>query len=92
MLFADAVAAAAPVAASTTTPESTLTFHLFGLVISVFDLFVLAFTILIALGVVRSLMAQHKNLFAIGFGGIALIIFIYMDVIMIANWIHPPNA
>jgi hypothetical protein len=52
-----------------------------------FDLFIIAFTILIAIGVYRSLRAPKKNLFAIGFGGISLLTFLIMDVVMVMNWL-----
>ncbi|GIP41018.1 hypothetical protein J31TS4_42980 [Paenibacillus sp. J31TS4] len=53
---------------------------------STFDLFVLLFTIIIAIGVVRSVKAKNKNMFAIGFGVVALVVFIFVDVIMIKGW------
>lgn len=52
----------------------------------IFDLFILAFTIVIAIGVIRSLTAQDKNKFAIGFGIVALLVFLFMDYVMIRNW------
>lgn len=53
---------------------------------SVFDLFVLAITILIAIALVRLVMAPKKNLFAIGFAGVSLAVFLFMDFIMIRGW------
>lgn len=52
----------------------------------VFDLFILAFTIVIAIGVIRSLSAKERNKFAIGFGVVALAVFLFMDYVMIRNW------
>jgi hypothetical protein len=51
-----------------------------------FDVFVILFTIVIGIGVLRLLFAPKKNMFAIGFGGISLLVFLCMDVIMVLNW------
>jgi len=53
---------------------------------SMFDPFILIFTVLIAIGVVRLLMAPKKNKFALGFGGVSLVVFLFLDVIMISGW------
>ncbi|MBD2868443.1 hypothetical protein [Paenibacillus arenilitoris] len=54
--------------------------------INTFDWFMLAFTILIAIGFVRLLGARPKrNLFAIGFTAVALILFLVIDYIMITK-------
>ncbi|WP_010278631.1 hypothetical protein [Paenibacillus senegalensis] len=53
---------------------------------SVFDLFVLAITILIAIGFVRLLLAPKKNFFAIGFALVSLLVFLFMDFVMIKGW------
>jgi hypothetical protein len=77
--------AAAPV----TTPApamATGTFNLGHITIDIFDLFVIVFTVLIAIGVLRSLRAKDKNKVAIGFGGVSLIVFLLMDVVMIQHW------
>ena len=68
---------------------TTGTFDLFGITLDFFDLFVVAFTILIAIGVYRSLKAEQKNLIAIGFGGVSLLVFLIMDFIMVKNWLFP---
>jgi hypothetical protein len=68
---------------------ATGTFDLFGITFDIFDLFVIAFTILIAIGVFRSLKAEQKNLVAIGFGGVSLLVFLIMDIIMVKNWLFP---
>jgi uncharacterized membrane protein len=65
---------------------STGTFGLFGITFDYFDLFVIAFTILIAVGVIRSLLAKEQNKVAIGFGGVSLLVFLFMDVIMVQHW------
>ncbi|MEI7025628.1 hypothetical protein [Paenibacillus sp. y28] len=51
-----------------------------------FDLFMIVVTILIAAGVLLQLKQQNKNKFAIGFGVVCLLAFLFMDVIMIAGW------
>jgi hypothetical protein len=68
---------------------TTGTFDLFGITFDIFDLFVIAFTVLIAIGVFRSLKAKQKNMVAIGFGGISLLVFVIMDIIMVKNWLFP---
>lgn len=75
--------------AVTTAPMATGTFNLFGITFDIFDLFVIAFTVLIAIGVYRSLKAEQKNLVAIGFGGVSLLVFVIMDIIMVKNWLFP---
>jgi hypothetical protein len=68
---------------------TTGTFGLFGITFDIFDLFIIAFTILIAIGVFRSITAKQKNKVAIGFGAIALLVFVFMDVVMVQNWLFP---
>lgn len=52
-----------------------------------FDIFMLIFTILIAAGLVRLVMQRpRKNLFAIGFATVALLIFLLADYKMISGW------
>ncbi|GFN32622.1 hypothetical protein [Paenibacillus xylaniclasticus] len=54
--------------------------------INTFDWFMLAFTVLIAIGLVRLLTARpKKNVFAIGFATISLLVFLYSDFIMITE-------
>jgi hypothetical protein len=54
--------------------------------INTFDWFMLAFTILIAIGFVRLLMARpKKNIFAIGFTFVSLAIFLFSDYVMITE-------
>ncbi|REK69607.1 hypothetical protein [Paenibacillus paeoniae] len=49
-----------------------------------FDYFMLAFTVIIAIGFVRLLMARpRKNVFAIGFTAAALGLFLFIDYVMI---------
>ncbi|GIO88509.1 hypothetical protein J25TS5_54410 [Paenibacillus faecis] len=52
-----------------------------------FDIFMILFTIVILIGVVRLLRERpKKNLFAIGFGIFSLLIFLASDAIMIKSW------
>jgi hypothetical protein len=83
MLIAAAAVTPAPA------PMATGTFNLFGITFDFFDFFVIAFTILIAIGVFRSLKAEQKNMVAIGFGGVSLLVFLIMDFIMVKNWLFP---
>jgi hypothetical protein len=49
-----------------------------------FDIFMLIFTVLIMIGLVRLLMARpKKNLFAIAFTIVALAVFLFTDYVMI---------
>lgn len=49
-----------------------------------FDFFMLAFTVIIAIGFVRLIMARpRKNMFAIGFTAVALAMFLFIDYVMI---------
>jgi hypothetical protein len=48
----------------------------------------IAFTVLIAIGFVRSLMAKPLNKFVVGFAGIALAVFLFADYLMVMNWMH----
>ncbi|MDO3678777.1 hypothetical protein [Paenibacillus ehimensis] len=51
-----------------------------------FDIFVILFTIIIAIGIIRLLGAKKKNPFAIGFGLVSLAVFVTLDVIMVMGW------
>lgn len=51
-----------------------------------FDIYVLIFTVVIAIAVIRQLINPRRNLFALGFGTVALLVFLFMDVIMIKGW------
>lgn len=52
-----------------------------------FDVFMVLFTIIIAIGLVRLLLERpRKNLFAIGFTVIALAIFLFADYVMVSGW------
>ena len=53
-------------------------------VIDPFDWFMLAFTVIIAIGFVRLIMTRpRKNVFAIGFTAVALGLFLFIDYVMI---------
>ncbi|WP_166246368.1 hypothetical protein [Paenibacillus turpanensis] len=51
-----------------------------------FDVFMILFTIIIFIGVVRLLTAKVKNPFAIAFSVVALLVFLFADVVMVLNW------
>lgn len=54
--------------------------------IDTFDWFMLAFTILIFIGLVRLIAARpKKNVFAIGFTAVSLLLFLVIDYIMITE-------
>jgi hypothetical protein len=52
-----------------------------------FDIFMVIFTILIAVGLIRLLMQRpRKNMFAIGFATVALLVFLIADFKMVGGW------
>lgn len=51
-----------------------------------FDIFMILFTIVILIGVLRLLRQPEKNLFAIGFGLFSLLIFLASDAVMVMAW------
>ncbi|WP_261303519.1 DUF2759 family protein [Paenibacillus andongensis] len=51
-----------------------------------FDIYVLIFTVVIAIAFIRELINPKRNLFALGFAGVALFVFGFMDVVMIRGW------
>lgn len=50
------------------------------------DLFMFAFTILIAWGLYRLLKYDRDNKVGIGFSAVALLLFLFLDVMVVANW------
>ena len=52
-----------------------------------FDIFMILFTILIAIGFVRLLKQPVKNKFAIAFTFVSLLVFLYSDYAMIKHWL-----
>jgi hypothetical protein len=51
-----------------------------------FDPFVIIFTILIALGLYRIIRSPRRTPFAIAFASVSLLVFLFMDVVMISGW------
>lgn len=51
-----------------------------------FDIFMILFTIIILIGVLRLVKEPKKNYFAIGFGLFSLLIFLASDAAMIGAW------
>lgn len=51
-----------------------------------FDIFMILFTIVILIGVLRLLKEPKKNLFALGFGLFSLLVFLASDAIMVMAW------
>ncbi len=51
-----------------------------------FDIFVLLFTVILAVAMYRLVSVEKKNLFAIGFCFLSFAVFLVMDLIMISNW------
>ena len=52
-----------------------------------FDVFMIVFTVLLAIGLFRLIAAKQKNYFAILFTTVALLTFLYMDYNMVKNWL-----
>ncbi|MGF7049247.1 hypothetical protein J2T13_003757 [Paenibacillus sp. DS2015] len=52
-----------------------------------FDIFMIAFTVLILIGLIRLLAEPIKNKFAIGFTVVSLLVFLYSDYAMILGWL-----
>lgn len=52
-----------------------------------FDVFMIIFTVIIAAGLIRLLLQRpRKNIFAIGFATVSLLVFLAADVKMISGW------
>ncbi|MDQ0902909.1 MULTISPECIES: DUF2759 family protein [unclassified Paenibacillus] len=51
-----------------------------------FDIYVLIFTVIIAIAFIRELINPRRNVFALGFAGVSLLVFGFMDYIMITGW------
>jgi hypothetical protein len=52
-----------------------------------FDLFMVVFTIIIAIGVYRLAKEKKKNLFALGFATTCLLTFLAVDFLMVLSWL-----
>jgi len=59
----------------------------FAQAFQLWDLFMFAFTILIAWGFFRLLKNDRTNKLGIGFSAIALLLFLFLDVMVVANWL-----
>lgn len=53
-----------------------------------FDVFMILFTIIIAIGLFRLVKAPKKNVFAIGFTLVCLLVFLATDALMVLNWMN----
>lgn len=51
-----------------------------------FDIFVILFTIIMVVAVLKLLAAPVKNKFALGFATVSLLVFLFVDVVMVKNW------
>lgn len=51
-----------------------------------FDLFMIAFTVLIGIGVFRLFRSPYKNKFSLGLSTIFFLLFVMVDALMIMNW------
>ncbi|SDS58156.1 hypothetical protein SAMN05444162_1792 [Paenibacillaceae bacterium GAS479] len=51
-----------------------------------FDIFMVLFTILIAIGLVRLVVQKQKNIFAIGWTAACLLVFLIVDFFMVKIW------
>jgi dolichyl-phosphate-mannose--protein O-mannosyl transferase len=52
-----------------------------------FDIFMVIFTVLLAVGLIRlSMQRPRKNLFAIGFATVSLLLFLVADAKMVSGW------
>lgn len=60
-------------------------------VYSNFDIVMLLFTIIIAWGFVRLIRSPERNLFAIGFTGVSLLVFLASDIFMFEAYIKAMN-
>jgi hypothetical protein len=53
---------------------------------AIFDLFMVVFTIIIAIGVIRLARAEKRNIFALGFTTVCLLTFLLVDFLMVLSW------
>lgn len=51
-----------------------------------FDLFLFAFTALIFWGIVRLAKEEKRNKFALGFATLSLLVFLFLDFLVVLNW------
>lgn len=51
-----------------------------------FDIFMIVFTVLIFMALLNA--KKHNNKFAMGFSAVALLVFLFTDLIMVLNWFN----
>ncbi|HEX7057264.1 MAG TPA: hypothetical protein VF260_08745 [Bacilli bacterium] len=51
-----------------------------------FDAFVIIFTILIAIGLYRLAKSPYKTKFSLGFASVCMLVFVFLDVLMVLDW------
>ncbi|MBN3523814.1 DUF2759 family protein [Paenibacillus apiarius] len=51
-----------------------------------FDIFMIVFTIILVWAVIRQVKQRQRNVFALGFAVVSLLVFLYADWIMIQGW------
>lgn len=51
-----------------------------------FDIFMIAFTIILAIAVYRLAKQKQRNLFALGFASFCFLAFLGMDFLMVLHW------
>jgi hypothetical protein len=51
-----------------------------------FDIFMILFTAILIWAMVREVRRSPKNKFALGFTGVSLLTFLFLDVMMVLNW------
>lgn len=51
-----------------------------------FDMFMIAFTVIIAWGLFRLVKSKERNLFALGFTTVCLLVFLVADFLMVLSW------
>lgn len=51
-----------------------------------FDLFMIVFTLLLSWSVLRQIKQCPRNLFALGFAVVSLLVFLYADWVMVKGW------
>lgn len=52
-----------------------------------FDLFLIAFTVLIFWGVIRLAKEEKRSKFALGFATLSLLVFLVLDLLVVLNWL-----
>ncbi|MCE5169366.1 DUF2759 family protein [Paenibacillus profundus] len=51
-----------------------------------FDIFMIVFTIILVWAVIRQVKQRQRNLLALGFAVVSLLVFLFADWIMIQGW------